>query len=139
KAIGEARLLHSEILPYQIDLVLECNLVGPRPTKRAPQHIAQLLDHARRGRGVAVAHEHGNGVETVEEKVRVELRRERGETRARQLLRQTRHLHLTLPYLLEVANGVLDPDDGQVHGDAERERDEEPAHEIHDGMAVQTL
>src|SRR5262249_57817727 len=69
-------------------------------------------------------------VERVEEKVGIELRLERGEARARQLLGQPRQLQLTLARLDEVPDGVLDPDDGQVDRDAERERDEQPADEV---------
>ena len=54
------------------------------------QHFRQLLDDARRRRVVAVAHEHVHRVQTIEQKVRVELRLERGQPRAGELLGQPR-------------------------------------------------
>ena len=68
---------------------------------------------------------------------------ERREPRARELLGEARHLDLACSRLGEVPDRMLDPDDCQVDGHAERQRDEQPAPEARghppsraDGMSI---
>src|SRR4030095_13733393 len=102
--------------------------------QRSAQYVAELLDDPRR-RLVAVSHQHRDSVQRVEEEVRIELRLERLEAGAGQLLRETCQLYLALAGLVEVANGVLRADDREIHGDTKRQRDEDPADEV-DGDAT---
>ncbi|MCG3161653.1 MAG: hypothetical protein JMDDDDMK_02850 [Acidobacteria bacterium] len=129
--VREARLFDGDVLPDEFEFFAEWDFIRAMAAERRSQDLAQLFDDAHGGLTLVVAHHHGDGVERVEEKVRVHLRLQRGETRARQLLGKTRQLHVALARFDEVTNGVLDADDAQVHGDAERQRDEDPAQPIH--------
>src|SRR5262249_52408640 len=110
QTIREARLLNSQVLAHEIELLRQRDF-GRAMTRQGPaQHVAELLDDPSR-RLVAVADQHRDGVQRVEEEVRIELRLERLETGAGRLLRKTRQLNLSVTGLVEVANGVLRTDD----------------------------
>ena len=125
--VGKPGLLDREILPHQPELVFERDFICLGAAQRAAQHFAELLDYASRGGAVAVAHEHRDGVEAVEEEVRIQLRLQGRQPRAGELLRQADHLDLALVCLDKIPDRVRDPCDRQVNHDAERERDEDPA------------
>src|SRR5689334_12568885 len=76
QSIGEPRAFDLEIFAHQLELVLESHFVLVVATQRQPQHIAQLFHHPRRTGIVAFAHQHRDGVQRVEEKMRIELRLE---------------------------------------------------------------
>jgi hypothetical protein len=83
-------LLDGEILLDELDLLDERNIASRIGAEHGVQQLAQQLDHARRCRVVAVAHQHADGVEAVEEKVRIELHAQRTESRLGELCRQSR-------------------------------------------------
>src|SRR5262245_6222796 len=115
--VGEARLLDAEVLADQIELVLEAHFVRAVAAQRTAEYVAELLDDPRRGGALTVAHQHADGVERVEEKVRIDLRLQRGEARLSQLFR-------ALARLDEPADGVLRPDDSEIDRHAKRKSDE---------------
>src|SRR6185503_6478980 len=127
ETVREACLLHGEILAHQIELVGKRHFAGARAAERAAQHIAQMLDDGCRPRRVVVAHEHRDGVQAVEQEVRIELRLERRELRSGQLLGHPSQLRFAIARLAEVADRVLDADHREIHRRAERQRRENPA------------
>src|SRR5262245_5067264 len=72
--IGESRLLNGDVLPDEFEFFSERDFIRAMAAERGPQHFTQLFDDAHRGLTLVVAHEHGDGVERVEEEVRVDLR-----------------------------------------------------------------
>src|SRR5215208_3239056 len=85
-----------------------------------------MFDDADGALSIVVTNEHGDRVECVEEKVRVELRLECGEARTRELFREPGDLHFTFTRVDEVSRRVLDADDAEVDGHAKRQRGEDP-------------
>src|SRR5262245_32854603 len=80
--IRESRLLYGDVLPDELEFFSEWDFIHAMAAERRPQHFAQLFDDAHRGPTVVVTHEHGDRVERIEEEVRVNLRLQRGKTRA---------------------------------------------------------
>src|SRR5215475_6622336 len=134
QSVRESRLLYGDVLPDEFELFSEGNFIQAMAAERRPQDFAQLLDDAHGGLAVVVTNEHCDRVERVEEKVRVNLGLQRGETRARQPLGKTGHLDVALSRFDEVTDGVLDPDDAEIHGDAERQSCEDPSPPFHAGL-----
>src|SRR5215211_6531091 len=86
-----------------------------------------MFDDADGALPIVVTNEHGDGVECVEEKVRVELCLEGGKAGARELFRETGYLHFTLARVYEVTGRVFDSDHTQIDSHPERQRREDPA------------
>ena len=86
EAIRESCLLDREIEAHQVQLLVQPDFVFLGATENETQHIAQLLDDPRRRCFVALAHEHGNGVEAIEKKVWIQPGLQRSEAGAGQLL-----------------------------------------------------
>ena len=57
-SVGESGLLHAEVLADEVELIVECDLTGVRAAQCQPEYVAQLLDDAGGGGGVA-AHVRG--------------------------------------------------------------------------------
>src|SRR5262247_4274706 len=104
--------------------------------QRRSQHLAQLFDDAYGRLTVVVTHEHGDSIERVEEEVRIHLRLKRGEARVRELFGKAGQLRVALARFDEVTNGMLNADDAEVDGDAERQCDEYPAQPVQAGLLV---
>src|SRR5262245_38549909 len=102
QSVGESRLLYGDVLPDEFELFSEGDFIQAVAAERRPQHFAQLLDDAHGGLAVVVTNEHCDRVERVEEKVRVNLSLQRGETRARESLGKTGHLDVPLARFDEV-------------------------------------
>src|SRR5689334_8271662 len=88
-------------------------------TRSRSEHLAQLLDDARRLGAVAVAHQHVDRIQAVEEKVRIHPGLERGQLGAGELLGHARELHFTIARFDEVPCRVLDADHAEIDGDTE--------------------
>src|SRR6185369_1784242 len=86
-----------------------------------------MLDNANSAFTLVVANQHRDRVERIEKKMRIKLRLQRGEARARKLFRESRNLQFALARLEEIARGMFDTDDAKINGCTERQRDEDPA------------
>ena len=137
--IREPGLFDREVLFDELELLVECHLVGAMSAQRATEHVTELLDDPGGSPPFTVPHQHGNRVQRVEEEVRVELRGQRGEPCARELRRESRVLDLLFARFDEEPDAMLDSDDSQVHRHAKWQRDEEPADEIHERPAIECL
>ncbi len=116
--VAEADALDVEVVVEESDLVGEGDLALPRVVEHAAQEGAQAGHHAAHARRVALG-EGGNGVERVEEKVRVELHPQRVEARGGQQRRQAHRLGLAL-----AAPGEVGP---RVPGGEQRQVEEQVA------------
>src|SRR5829696_6740195 len=96
-------------------------------SESASQHLAEVFDDTHGAFAIVVTHEHGDRVECVEKKVRIELCLQGSETSAGELFGKSCHLHFTLAHFDEIARCVFDPDDAEINRNAERQRDEDPA------------
>ena len=114
KAAGGRRLLH------EIELFAECYLVGLVTRQRASQQFAEMFDDADGALSIVVTNEHGDRVEGVEEKVRVELGLEIGKARAGELFGEPRDLHFTFACVDEVTRCVLNADDAEIDSHSKR-------------------
>ena len=112
--VGEPDRLDAQILAHELELVPERDLLRAVGAHDPPQHVAQLLEHAGGGRGVAVAHDDRDGVEAVEQEVRLELDAERAHPRLGELGLETGGLGLALARLDEVEQRVLDAQHREV-------------------------
>src|SRR5262249_33665320 len=128
--IGEPRLFYGDGLADEFQLFPEGNFIHTMSAQRRSQHFAQLFDDAHGGLTVVVTHEHRDSVERVEEEVRIHLRLKRGEARVREPFGKTGQLRVALARFDEVTNCMLNADDAEVDGDAERQRDEYPAQPV---------
>ncbi len=127
EAVGEAHLLDRQVALEESDLLGERDLVGTIGVEHLTEHLAELLQHPRGGRGVPVPHQDGDGVQAVEEKVRVELRPERPEPRLGELGGEPGGVDRALAGFGEVERGVLDAQHREVDRDAEGQRRQGPA------------
>ena len=93
--VAEAGLLDLQIEPQESQLLLQRRLLPVAVEQRHPQEIGELHDHPSR-RGGIVADQHGDRVEGVEEKVRLELRLQGAELGLGQLRLESRHGDLAL-------------------------------------------
>src|SRR6185369_13981356 len=85
-----------------------------------------MFDNTHGALAIVVANEHGNRVECVEEKMRIELCLQRCETSAGELFGESCDLDLALACVDEVTRRMLDADNAQINCDTERQRDEDP-------------
>ncbi len=100
-----------------------------------PQHVAQEIQHSLGARRIAIAHEHGDGIQTVEKEMGIELHPQRAEPRLGELSRQTDRLHFVLARFGEIEQGMLDSHEGEVDGHAKRQRRENPTGVLPQGVA----
>src|SRR5688572_18507798 len=96
QAVRKTTLLDRQVLPHQVQFLVEHHFVDAMPAQRAPQQTAQLLAHARRTRALSIVRPYRDRIERIEKEMRVELGLQRSETRAGQLLREPAHLQLSL-------------------------------------------
>src|SRR5689334_22143923 len=85
-----------------------------------------MLDYAHRALPIVITHEHGDSVQRVEKKMRIELRLQRREPRARELFRKSCDLHFTFARFDEVTRRVFDADDAEINLHAKRQGGEDP-------------
>lgn len=81
--VRESRFFNGDVLPDKFEFFAERDFIRAVAAERGAQHFAQLFDDAHGGLTLVVTRQHGYGVERVEEKVRIHLRLQRGEMRAR--------------------------------------------------------
>ena len=79
QAVGEPGLLDLQIGLHEAELFPQRHLVPLTVPERLPEQLAQAGDGGGRRLAPAVADEGGDGVERIEEEVRLELHSERGE------------------------------------------------------------
>src|ERR1051326_6460749 len=131
--VRAACLLDGYVLPDEIEFLSERDFVRLVPRECAAQKLAQVLDDTHGALAIVVAHKHSNRVECVEKKVRIELRLQRAEPGAGELLGESRYLHLTLARVDEVTRRMLDADDAEINRDTERQRDKDPTQPLNTG------
>ena len=77
----KARALDVEIIAEQFELPFERHLLLRAAAERSPQQLAELPDHVHRRLVIVAPHQRGDGVERIEEEVRIELHAQRLEPR----------------------------------------------------------
>src|SRR5262249_41674287 len=110
ETILEARLFDVEVLLQELGLFLQRHLRLAAAIERDAEQIAQPADHSVGGIRIAV-HERGNGVQRVEQEVRVQLRLERLEARLDDLRLELRGAQLPLLRLVIEGDRVADAHD----------------------------
>ena len=75
--VRKPNLLDREILLEKANLLVERDFVARLRSEHRVQHIAEQFQHPRCGRCVLVAHQHTDGIQTVEQEVRIELHSQR--------------------------------------------------------------
>ena len=88
QAIAESRFLDGDVMVQQFELLLECDEGTPFPVKRLPQQLGQPGDHPVRLLRI-LEHECRDGVQRVEEEVRLQLSHESVEPRLHELHLET--------------------------------------------------
>ena len=126
QAVGKPDRLDPQVLSNELELLAERHLKGAVRPHDPPQHVAQLLEHAAGRGGVPVAHDDGDGVQAVEQKMRLQLGPERGHSRFGELGLEPSRLGLALARLDEVAQRMLHAEHREIHGHPEGKRGEEP-------------
>src|SRR5262245_12887499 len=94
-----------------------------------------MFDDAHRTLTLVITNEHCNGVECVEEKMRIQLRLKGCETCARELFRESRHLNFAFARIDKVTSGVLNSHDAEIHGYAKWQRREDPAQPFNSNLS----
>ncbi len=113
QAIGEARLLDLEVLRQEVELRLERDFLLADVLERQPQQVAQPHERAIGGLDVAV-HQRRDGVQRVEEEVRVELLLERLELGLDEPRLELRRAERPVLRFAVVEDGVAQADDRPV-------------------------
>src|SRR5689334_7194889 len=88
QSIGKACVLDRDVLPHELQLFAERDLVGLMTRERAAQEFAEVLDNPHGALPIVVTNEHGDRIQRVEKEMRIELRLQRREPRTRELLGQ---------------------------------------------------
>src|SRR3954453_554578 len=121
QAVLEADLLDREIEPQGLELAPQGDLLGLDVVEHAAQEIAQAGEHLLRLRPSPLAHQHHDGVQGVEQEMRLELAFESGELRLHELRPELGALELQpqrLPPLLlilvVITERVLEAQHGPV-------------------------
>src|SRR5437016_8219774 len=102
QTIAESRFLDGDVMVQQLEFLLECDERTPFPVKGLPQQLGQAPDHPVRLLGI-LEDECRNGVQRVEEEMRLELSHERIEPRLYELRLES-----------SGAPGVIQPGDHRV-------------------------
>src|SRR5688572_10070272 len=110
QSIGEPRLFDGDVLPDQLQLFTKTDFIRAMAAERRPQYFAQAFDDADSGLTLVVANENGDRVERIEQEVRIDLRLQRGETRAGELFGKSGHLRVALVRFNKVTNRMLNAD-----------------------------
>ena len=103
----------SRFFSEELQLLLQRNPVHPRLIERQSQEIAETADHPVRDLRLRV-HQGGDGVERVEQKVRVKLRLQRPQPSVGQLRLQLQGVHRARLRLSVIRERVTQADDGGV-------------------------
>jgi hypothetical protein len=118
--VAEPRLLDVEVAPDELELATERHERAIAGGEGLAQEVAEPGDHLVGRLGILV-HQLGNGVERVEEKVRVELHLQELETRRRQPCLEKRRSHLALLARVVVSESVREGDDRPVEEEVRRQ------------------
>ena len=114
KTLGKTHLLNVQILLGELQFLAERHLLSVGILHHSPQEVTQPDDHAH-GRVVSFfAHQAGNGVERVEQEMRLDLPAQRAELGLRELLAETRRLGLLKGQLFSRIEHVVDQQDQAV-------------------------
>ena len=127
QAIREPDLLDRQILAYELQLLAERYLRRAIGSHYPAQDLSKVFEHSRGGRRVLVADNHRDGVQAVEEKMRLHLHPQGTEPGLRQLGGQPDRLSFALARFQEVRCRALHAEHREVHRDAEGKAGEEPA------------
>src|SRR5207302_468888 len=108
KSFGKTRLLNIEILLREVQFFGKWNLLPIGIVHYPPQEIAQAHDHAH---GCVISFfpdQSGDGIERVEQEMRLDLSAQRAELRLRELLVEMRRLGLLQSHLFPRIKHVID-------------------------------
>ena len=122
QAVAEARALDVEVAVEELKLLPERHLLRGRRVERQAQEVAEPRDHLV-GRVRVGVDERGDGVQGVEEEVRVELH-------LQSLQLRLRGAQLALAVALVVVGGVADDDDDPVDQQLPVDVDEDDAGQV---------
>jgi hypothetical protein len=121
EALDEADFLDFEILSRELQFFSERDLLPVGVFEDAAHEVAQFDDH---GDGCVVsffANEAGDGVECVEEEMRLDLTAERAELGLHKLLVEARGFGLLMREALSGVEQVTDEEDGAVEDEGREE------------------
>ena len=97
EAIAEARLLEADIALHPCELGREWNELLVWTIQVAAHQVAEIDQHVHRAAVVLEPDQRGDGVQRVEQKVRLDLQSKRVKLRARELRLEARLPHFELP------------------------------------------
>src|SRR2546423_1832996 len=129
QAISKACLLDQQITFEHLQLLLERYFLHADVLQREPQQVAQARDQAVGLLDIPV-HERRDGMQSVEQEMRVKLHLEHLQLRLRQPRFQLRCQQLSLAILAIVVESMLDAEDHPVGQKAQMELDDEKVLEL---------
>src|SRR5688572_24930720 len=94
----------------------------------ASQHLAQMFDNTHSTLAIVVTNEHGDRIQCVEKKMRVELCLKCSKAGAGELFGKSCDLHFALTRLDKVTSCVFDTDHAEIDGNTERQCSKDPTH-----------
>src|SRR6266850_2486583 len=126
EALPEPNLLDVEVVSQELQLLLQRDLLRTRAIEHPPQQIAQPGQHAD-GEGILTgANELADGVQRIEQEVRLELHLERFQARRGELGFELRGAQLPFPQPPVMRDAVVACDDRPVEPAVQRK----PPHEV---------